>query len=59
MFDTDKQLHVSIAAIVVAVVALATFSVATNSATLEIEPQVNESKYDLRDESYRGRTRRL
>lgn len=59
MFDTDRKLHLSIAAMVLPLVALAGFSVATNSAPLTIEPQVNEGKYDLRDESYRGRTRRL
>ena len=60
MFDSDKQLHLAIAAMVIPLVALVTFSVSTSSAELEIEPQVNEqAKYDVRDESYRGRTRRL
>ena len=55
MFNTDKQLYVSIAALVIPLVGLAGFSVATNSAEMTIEPQVNEAKYDLRDKSYRGR----
>jgi len=59
MFDTDRKLHLSIAALVIPLVALAGFSVSTNSAEMTIEPQVNEAKYDIRDESYRGRTRRL